>query len=64
MKKYLVITSILILISAIMFTIYNGGIFLDGVDKLTANIITIHIEIGFANFFISKFIYFLAVRNK
>ena len=63
MRKYLLITAIILLISAISFSIYNGSIFLEGVDKLTANIITIHVEIGFANFFISKFIYWLATRE-
>ena len=63
MRKYLLITSIILLISTIGFSLYNGSIYLEGVDKLTANIITIHVEIGFANFFISKFVYWLATRE-
>jgi len=63
MMKYLIISSIIIFISMIGFTIYNGSIFLEGVDKLTANIITIHVEIGLANFFISKFVRYMATRN-
>lgn len=64
MKKYLMISSIIILISMIGFSIYNGSIFIEDVDKLTANIITIHIEIGLANYFISKFVYWTATKNK
>ena len=63
MNKYLLISSIILLISTISFSIYNGSIYLEGVDKLTANIVTIHVEIGFANFFISKFVYWLATRE-
>jgi hypothetical protein len=64
MKKYLFISSIVIFLSMIGFTIYNGSIFLEDVDKLTANIITIHIELGLANYFISKFVYWMATKNK
>lgn len=63
MIKYLIISSIVIFISMIGFTIYNGSIFIEDVDKLTANIITIHVEIGLANFFISKFVRYLMTRN-
>jgi len=64
MKKYLIISSSMILLSMLIFSIYNGSIFLENVDKLTANIVTIHIEIGLANYFISKFVYWIATKNK
>lgn len=64
MKKYLLISSIIIFLSCIVFSINNGSIFIDGVDKLTANIITIHVEIGLANFFISKYARYIATKNK
>ena len=64
MKKYLIISSLMIFLSMLVFSIYNGSIYIEDVDKLTANIVTIHIEIGLANYFISKFVYWIATKNK
>ncbi len=63
MTKYLLVSSIIIFISMIGFSIYNGSIYLEDVDKLTANIVTIHVEIGLVNFFISKLVRYMATKN-
>lgn len=64
MRKYLILSSTLIFVSMITFSVMNGSIFLEDVDKLTANILTIHIEIGLVNYFISKFIYWIATKDR
>lgn len=56
MKKYLIITSTTIFTSMIGFSIYNGSIFIEGVDKLSANIITIHVEVLLLNYLVAKFV--------
>ena len=64
MYKYLLITSIILLISMISFTIYNGSIYIDGVDSLTTNILVLHIELGILNYFIAMFINWLISREQ
>ena len=64
MYKYLLITSIILVISMISFTIYNGSIYIDGVNSLTTNILVLHIELGILNYFIAIFINWLINREK
>ncbi len=64
MYKYLLIPSVILLISMISFTIYNGSIYIDGVDGLTTNILVLHIELGILNYFIAMFINWIMHRSK
>lgn len=64
MYKYLLITSIILLISMISFSIYNGSIYIEGVDGLTTNILVLHIELGILNYFIALFINWLINREQ
>lgn len=64
MKKYLIITSIILFISMVSFSIYNGSIYIEGVDGLTTNILVLHIELGILNYIIAFLINKLMHRSK
>lgn len=63
MTKYLTVSSVLIVISTVFFTIYNKGIFIDGVDRLASNVLVLHMELAFLNYLIASFINWLITRK-